>query len=72
MDGSLMTSLKAGSYQLEKVGLAYHTRLRKTRGSVFFVIPRHGSDGLMLRKGDTIQSHLVKHAEKWGLWVEFG
>jgi hypothetical protein len=62
--------IEGGKVRLGKSGVAFATRIRKTRGSLFHTLPREICLGCDLKKGQELVNYIVRYGEgKMGLFI---
>jgi hypothetical protein len=63
-------SFEGGKYKLSRTGIAFATRIRKTRGSLFHTLPKDICLGCNLKKGQELKNYLVRNEEgEIGLYI---
>jgi hypothetical protein len=63
-------SIGGGKYKLSKSGIAFATRIRYKKGSMYSTIPKQICLGCDLRKGQELVQYLVHYGEgKMGLFI---
>jgi hypothetical protein len=63
-------SLEEGKYKLRRTGLAFATKIRYKKGSLYSTIPKQICLGCDLRKGQELIHHLVHYGDgKMGLFI---
>jgi hypothetical protein len=63
-------SVGEGMYRLSRSGIAFETRVRKTRGSLFHTLPRQVCVGCGMMKGQKLTNYLVYYDEgRIGLFI---
>jgi hypothetical protein len=63
-------SIKGEKVLLDKTGVAFATRIRKKRGSLFHTIPKEICLGCDLKKGQEMINYVVKYGDgKLGLFT---
>jgi hypothetical protein len=61
---------KGRRYRINKTGVAFNTKIRKTRGSLFHTIPKEVCLGCGLKKGQDLINYLVFYGKgKIGLFI---
>jgi hypothetical protein len=66
----LELNTKGKKYKLTKTGIAFKTKIRKTRGSLFHTIPKEVCLGCELKKGQDLLNYLVYYGkDKIGLFI---
>jgi len=62
--------INGGKYKLSKTGIAFATKIRKTRGSLFHTIPKEICIGCELKKGQELKNYIVYDDKgKMGLYI---
>jgi len=66
-----LTELSIGDkYKINRTGIAFATRIRKTRGSLFHTIPKEICEGCELKKGQELKNFIVHYGKgKMGLFI---
>ena len=64
-------ALDGGKYKLRRSGLAFATKIRYKKGSLYSTIPKQICLGCNLKKGQELIQHLVYYDDgKIGLFIE--
>ena len=62
--------IEGGKVRLSKSGIAFATRIRKTRGSLFHTLPKDICLGCDLKKGQELVNYVVRYGEgKMGIFI---
>ena len=63
-------SIKGEKVLLDRTGVAFATRIRKTRGSLFNTLPKEICLGCQLKKGQELVNYVVRYGEgKIGIFI---
>ncbi len=60
-----------GKYAITRTGIAFSTKIRQTRGSLFHTLPKEICAGCELKKGQELRNYLVRNESgKIGLYIQ--
>lgn len=66
----MIGELSIGNYRLSRSGLAFATRIRAKKGSLYSTIPKQVCLGCDLKKGQELVQYLVRYEDgKMGLFI---
>jgi len=68
-DFCLVVFMVGKKFVFNELGIAFTTSLRKTRNSLFCIIPKEVCVGCGLKKGQKMINYLVQYEDKIGLFI---